>query len=305
MRIPLILFLAATFGSVGYTATDPAEEFAQTVRPVLVQNCSGCHNPANRANPANFLKANTAKDMEADRSLWRSVAVQLRNRTMPPIDSKLTEGDRLHVSQWIETRLRETACNAGDYAGAGTLRRLNRREYHNTIRDLLGVDFDASAVFPADGTGGAGFDTNGETLYVQPLLMERYVQAAQQILDRVIMTPALSRTFSSAELKPATAGGAATRTLSPKQELTALLPVYIAGEYDVRVSLGPNASGKILLKVDNVEGNPLAAQRGRGFGGGGAAKQGGGRGGRQRAWNQCTPGARHPRSNTCGGCGSR
>ena len=280
MRIPLILFLAATFGSVGYTATDPAEEFAQTVRPVLVQNCSGCHNPANRANPANFLKANTAKDMEADRSLWRSVAVQLRNRTMPPIDSKLTEGDRLHVSQWIETRLRETACNAGDYAGAGTLRRLNRREYHNTIRDLLGVDFDASAVFPADGTGGAGFDTNGETLYVQPLLMERYVQAAQQILDRVIITPALSRTFSSAELKPATAGGAATRTLSPKQELTALLPVYIAGEYDVRVSLGPNASGKILLKVDNVEGNPLAAQRGRGFGGGGAAKQGGGRGGR-------------------------
>jgi cytochrome c553 len=281
MRIQLTLFLAATFGGVAYPAADPALEFAQTVRPVLVQNCSGCHSPANRSNPANFLKANTAKDMEADRSLWRSVAVQLRNRTMPPVDSKLTEADRLNVSQWIETRLRETACNAGDYAGAGTLRRLNRREYHNTVRDLLGVDFDASAVFPADGTGGAGFDTNGETLYVQPLLMERYVQAAQQILDRVIITPALSRTFSSAELKPAAAGSAATRTLAPKQELTALLPVYIAGEYDIRVSLGANASDKIRLNVDNVEGNPLAApQRGRGFGGGGAGKQGGGRGGR-------------------------
>ncbi len=118
------------------------------------------------------------------------MAAQLRNRTMPPVENKLTEADRLHVAQWIESRLRETACNAGDYAGAGTIRRLNRREYHNTVRDLLGVDFDVSAVFPADGTGGAGFDTNGETLYVQPLLMERYVQAAQQILDRVIITSA-------------------------------------------------------------------------------------------------------------------
>lgn len=281
MRIQLSLFLAATLAGVAYPATDPVQEFAQTVRPVLVQNCSGCHNPANRANPANFLKANTAKDVEADRSLWRNVAAQLRNRTMPPVDSKLTEADRLHVSQWIETRLRETACNAGDYAGAGTLRRLNRREYHNTIRDLLGVDFDVAAVFPADGTGGAGFDTNGETLYVQPLLMERYVQAAQQILDRVIITPGLSRTFGSAELKPAAAGSTATRTLAPKQELTALLPVYVGGEYDVRVSLDPNASGKIFLKVDNVEGNPLVAQqRGRGFGGVGGAKQGGGRAGR-------------------------
>ena len=82
------------------------------------------------------------------------------------------------------------------------IRRLNRREYHNTIRDLLGVDYNVSDLFPVDGTGGAGFDTNGETLYVPPLLMERYLEAAQQILDRVIVTPDLSKTFTAAQLLP-------------------------------------------------------------------------------------------------------
>ena len=64
----------------------------------------------------------------------------------------------------MEDDLRKTACSAGEFAGASALRRLNRREYRNTMRDLLGVDYNVSELFPNDGTGGAGFDTNGETL---------------------------------------------------------------------------------------------------------------------------------------------
>ena len=128
------------------------DEFAQSIRPVLAQNCSGCHNPGNAKNRINFLKANSTKDIEANRGLWRNVAAQLRNRTMPPVETKLTEDDRLRVSNWIENRLRQTACDAGEYAGAVALRRLNRREYHNTIRDLLAADFNVSGLFPNDGT---------------------------------------------------------------------------------------------------------------------------------------------------------
>src|SRR5215813_13524629 len=94
------LFLAGTA-----FAADPAQEFTQSIRPILVQNCGGCHNPANSRNPANFLKATAVKDVAADRGLWHSVAVQLRNRTMPPVDSKLTEADRLRISRWVETQL--------------------------------------------------------------------------------------------------------------------------------------------------------------------------------------------------------
>src|SRR4051794_14169258 len=136
-------YLRLTSLALACGAAFAADTF-ETIRPVLVQNCSACHNPANPKNRINFLKASTAKDIDANRGLWVDVAAQLRNRTMPPVDSKLTESDRLRVASWIDSRLRETACSAGDFAGVATIRRLNRREYHNTIRDLTGVDFNVS-----------------------------------------------------------------------------------------------------------------------------------------------------------------
>ncbi len=211
-----------------------------------------CHNPSKPRNPANFLKAQTAKDMEADRGLWHNVAAQLRNRTMPPIASKLTEDDRLRVASWIDNQLRQTACSGGDYAGASSFRRLNRREYHNTIRDLLGVDFDVSLVFPADGTGGSGFDTNGDTLYVPPVLMERYLSAAQQILDRVIITPPLARAFTPG---PVAAGA----------PYAMAVPVYLDGDYTVVASQeGTETPANLILKVDGVVAGPLRGRNNNG-----------------------------------------
>src|SRR5580693_9514438 len=109
-------------------AANPSTEFTTSIRPVLAQNCSPCHNAAKARGPANFLKAQTAKDIESDRGLWRNVAAQLRNRTMPPVASKLAEEDRIRVALWIDNRLRETACSTGPFAGAPAIRRLNRRE---------------------------------------------------------------------------------------------------------------------------------------------------------------------------------
>jgi cytochrome c553 len=244
-----------------------ADDFATSVRPVLAENCAACHNPNNPKNRINFLKATTAKDVEANRGLWRDVATQLRNRTMPPVDSKLTEDDRLRVALWIDKDLRQTACFAGDFAGAIAIRRLNRREYHNTIRDLLGVDYNVSELFPADGTGGAGFDTNGETLFVPPLLMERYLEAAQQILDRAIVTPPLAKDFTGAELLPASPKATGIRELSPGQDLSAPVSIYLDGDYTVRVTLDRREGmGSLTLKVDGAStGVPLvAAPAGRG-----------------------------------------
>jgi cytochrome c553 len=245
MRTALVALAAAAAA----WAADPTQEFEQSIRPVLMQNCAACHNPQSARGP-NFLKANTAKDIESERGVWRNVAAQLRNRTMPPVDSKLAEEDRVRISRWVENQLRMTACGGGDYAGAGTIRRLNRREYRNTIRDLIGLDLDLTGVFPNDGTGGAGFDTNGETLYVPPLLMERYMEAAQQILDRAIVTPPLLRSFTG------TAGTAS---------------VYLDGDYDVIATTdAKDAAAKLTLKVDGADAGTLAPRRG-GRGGGAAA----------------------------------
>src|SRR5688572_32467487 len=131
-----LVFLLACGSSVLAQATKslpgPDHEFSETIRPVLVQNCAACHKPENAKGHAPFLRAANVSEMETNRGLWRNVSAQLRNRTMPPRDSKLSEDDRLRVSSWIDARLRQTACNIGDYAGPAIARRLNRREYHNT-----------------------------------------------------------------------------------------------------------------------------------------------------------------------------
>jgi hypothetical protein len=260
----MMLSLAA----IASAQTGSPDEFAQSIRPVLVQNCSPCHSPANPRNRMNFLKAQTSKDLDANRGVWRNVVAHLRNRTMPPVESKLTEDDRLRVSSWVDAHLRQTACAAGDFAGAVALRRLNRREYHNTIRDLLGVDYNVSEIFPADGTGGAGFDTNGETLFIPPLLMERYLEAAQQIVDRAIVTPNLVKTVMAAELLPAAgAPPAAARELKPGDELAAPVSIYLDGNYEVRVAVERrDGMGTVALKVDGAAAVALAAQQGRGGG---------------------------------------
>ena len=125
---------------------------------------------------------------------------------MPPVETKLTEEDRLRVPTGSIIACDKPLATSGEFAGAVALRRLNRREYHNTIRDLLGVDFNVSELFPNDGTGGAGFDTNGETLYIPPLMMERYMEAAQQILDRAIVTPDLVEDLHGGRVDAARSG---------------------------------------------------------------------------------------------------
>ena len=247
---------------------DPAKEFSQSIRPVLLENCAACHNPSNPKNRIDFLKADTVQDVETRRGLWADVAAQLRNRTMPPMASKLTEDDRLRVATWLENRLRVTACSAGDYAGASPPRRLNRREYHNTVRDLLGVDLAVADVFPADESGGAGFDTNGETLFVPPMMLERYLEAAQKILDRVIVTPPLVKVFGSAEMTPVAPGPKPGRTLEPGQEVSAALPIFIEGPYNLRVSVErpKDAAFQVSLKVDGLASGTLAFARDPGGG---------------------------------------
>ena len=263
MRSLVLISLALSAADAGFAGNDAAQEFSKSVRPVLEQNCGACHNAPNSKNRIDFLKAESEKDIEARRGLWRSVAAQLRNRTMPPVASKLSEEDRFRISRWIENRLRQTACSTGDYAGPAMVHRLNRREYHNTIRDLLGVDLAVADVLPADGTGGAGFDTNAGTLYVPPMLMERYLQAAQQVLDRVIVTPPYHYVVASAKMQPAAPGPKPGRMLKPAEELSTTAPIYVDGDYGLRVSIERPHDHEIFLrvKVDGAAAGKLLYQR--------------------------------------------
>src|SRR5690606_7851020 len=78
-------------------------------------------------------------------------------------------------------------CSVGPDPGRVTVRRLNRTEYNNTIRDLVGVDFKPAADFPSDDVG-YGFDNIGDVLTVPPLLIEKYLDAAEQVAGKAILT---------------------------------------------------------------------------------------------------------------------
>ena len=167
--------------------------FEDDIRPMLVEYCGDCHSPDDDEDPVGFLKSMTMDEIQLRREVWSSAAEQLHNRTMPPADAdQPTETERLRLSQWIEDHLKATACDGGEFAGRPVPRRFNRDQYTHAINDLTGLNFDFVETFPADGGGGEGFNNNGETLFMPPLLMERYLEVASQVIDEaIVLTPRL------------------------------------------------------------------------------------------------------------------
>ncbi|GIW80836.1 MAG: filamin [Gemmatales bacterium] len=124
-----------------------------------------------------------------ERKLWANVVRKLRTGEMPPSRSpQPTRAERERLANWIETQLVKVDCGLKRDPGRVTVRRLNRAEYNNTIRDLVGVDFKPAKDFPADDVG-YGFDNVGDVLSLPPILMEKYLEAAEKIADAAILTP--------------------------------------------------------------------------------------------------------------------
>ena len=161
--------------------------FSDQVRPILEQYCYGCHGMGSK-------KGGVSLDTFADDAaavgvpeLWHSVLKNVRTGIMPPPGKpKPSAVDFKTLEQWIKRDAFRADSNEPD-PGRVTLRRLNRVEYRNTIRDLMGIDFRTDEEFPADDSG-YGFDNIGDVLTISPLLLEKYVQAAEVIVAKAVPT---------------------------------------------------------------------------------------------------------------------
>lgn len=255
--IPACLFLSCLCSIVSAAQPEPADYFEKSVRPVLMKYCADCHDPSDPQIDVKLLQAKTADDISQSRQIWLSAAHQLRNRTMPPADEpQPAEKERLKIADWIETYLRETACDQGPYAGRVLPRRLNRTEYDNTIRDLFGLELKFSEKFPNDGAGGEGFDNNGETLFLPPILMERYLEAAQQILDSAIITPPLQKSYTSEQFLPAVSDHEQSqRTVKAGHELSVIESIYLTSDYEIKIKLQlpEKKSTPLVIKIDGIK----------------------------------------------------
>ncbi|MEM9481699.1 MAG: DUF1592 domain-containing protein [Verrucomicrobiota bacterium] len=242
-----------------------AVDYQNDIYPILDRLCYDCHEPGNSDGDIPFMEAETVEGIQNMRTVWRSVAFQIRNRTMPPPKKKQpTEEERELVASWIENYLRDTACDAGPYAGNVMARRLNRLEFDRTIRDLCGVELNFSESFPADSGTGEGFDNNGESLFLPPVLMERYLEAAQKIVDAAIVTPPLQWRKAASAFEPQASGyqkdGA--RRLAPGEKVNAYISIYVDGNYEVVLpGLASGNFSAINLQVDGLTAEKMVFTR--------------------------------------------
>ncbi len=153
-------------------------------RAVLATHCSDCHGGGSARGDVDLDAALTAGG-RADRALWDRVLENVRNGVMPPPGKpRPTAAEQTALQAFIQRDVQGVDCRAPD-PGRVTLRRLNRDEYNHSIADLFGIDFQPAEDFPPDDSG-YGFDNIGDVLGVSPVLTEKYFNAAEQVVARVI-----------------------------------------------------------------------------------------------------------------------
>ncbi len=168
-------------------AKAPAPTFTKDVVPFLAKHCYACHGNGKKRGELSLDKYKDDEALQKDRKVWDNVLQMIRNGEMPPKERKRPEAAEVEaVLLNIEGVLANIDCTRWRNAGRVTLHRLNRVEYNNTIRDLVGVDFKPAADFPNDDVG-YGFDNIGDVLSLSPLLLEKYLAAAESILERAIV----------------------------------------------------------------------------------------------------------------------
>ncbi|WP_076351047.1 DUF1592 domain-containing protein [Paludisphaera borealis] len=187
----LALALAFAFAPTEGRAEDakPLDSFQRKALPMIERYCIDCHMEGD-------AKGDIALDQFADQAealkdgkTWLRVLDALEAGVMPPPNKpRPTLAELESVTSWIESDYLAAQCGDKDKSAPVVIRRLNRQEYDNTIRDLLGLDLHLAAAFPADDIS-FGYDNVGSALNVSPVHVEKYLDAAEAALREAIKPP--------------------------------------------------------------------------------------------------------------------
>ncbi|MBM4071925.1 MAG: DUF1592 domain-containing protein [Planctomycetes bacterium] len=201
--------LPSAFSQNSAVAAKKAEAFRQSVAPLIAKYCNQCHGGKRPKGELSLEQFKSDDDARKQPGVWDKVAQNLRSGDMPPAGKpRPTSQEQQIITSWIDKHVAQVDCTKARNPGRVTIRRLNRVEYKNTIRDLVGIEFKPAEDFPADDVG-YGFDNIGDVLTLSPLLMERYLEAAERIVEQAIKTPAFRERYLSALQKEKSRGTAA------------------------------------------------------------------------------------------------
>src|SRR5215475_11976598 len=167
---------------------------ASPARDLVTKYCVGCHNQKLRTANIEFDGAD-AERVSNSAETWEKVIVKLRSRSMPPVGLPRPDGATYEaVAAWLESELDRAAAVHPNPGRPSNLHRLNRTEYANAVRDLIGIQVNARELLPPD-EQAFGFDNNADALLMQPALLDRYLSAAASIARVAIGDPTMPAEF--------------------------------------------------------------------------------------------------------------
>lgn len=197
LRVPCLWGLIAAVLSAGIAAADSSESnlspadklWEQDGVPLVQRYCVDCHSADYQEAELDLESFASAASLAEDRGHWEKVLQRVRFGSMPPEDAEQpSDEERATLIAAIEGAIYGSVCDLEPKPSRVTVRRLNRAEYNNTIRDLFGQDLRPADAFPSDEVG-AGFDNNGDVLSLPPMLFERYMTAAEEVAAAVVLDP--------------------------------------------------------------------------------------------------------------------
>ena len=271
--IPTALLLLH-FDSAGQSIADEAagasrhEPFLHSATSFLQSHCFDCHGDGATEGGMDLERLLSQPRDRAARDTWHKVMQHLRVGTMPPADHDARpepSATRQFVQQ-IDREFFRVDCDEVRDPGRVTIRRLNREEYQNTVEDLLEVTFDARETLPRDDVGN-GFDNIGDVLSVSPLLLEKYLAAAETIAEDVIYTGPRAA-LRSTRVLPAEIDGEPAAGLTIENDYLLInregaafaeFSPYVAGNYELRIrAFGVQSGDELTRMAVEVAGERIA-----------------------------------------------
>ncbi len=226
--------------------------------PLLRTYCFDCHG-ADGDGEVTLNADASAAALQKNRKLWTRALGQVRLGTMPPADGEMMDAaTRASMVELMDELVNAVDCVRHPNAGKVALRRLNRNEYRNTVRDLTGVDYEQAEAFPGDDVG-YGFDNIGDVLSLPPLLVEKYLDAAEVISGRAIYTPPPPQIFEI-DRSPGTLKGAekyrggSQVTMASQGTVSLEVEAPFNGNYVLTVTASGDQGGDEPCRMDVVAG---------------------------------------------------
>ena len=218
----------------------PRHDYRTEIEPILIEYCFDCHGDGMDKGGIALDEHDELKMVMSDVKLWDHVYSTVEGLLMPPGEkAQPTDEERQKIVEWIEADVFKLDPKNPD-PGRVTIRRLNRDEYNNTVRDLVGIDLRPADEFPEDDTG-YGFDTIGDVLTLSPALLERYFDAAGRVLNTAIVTEAPApkvQNFEESKFHGRERIGDKTGHMSSSARVGVPLKNAEAGDYRIEVLAG-------------------------------------------------------------------